>query len=172
MIRLNNLSPQVGSTHYRKRIGRGTGSGQGTTAGKGDKGQKARKGNSKPRVAFEGGQTPLYRRLPKRGFTNFMRRNVFILNVGELEVFDLKGIKEISLETLRSIGKLKGKKHDRLTILGTGDLKRALTFKAHKVSPSAQEKIKTAGGSFEVLPLPKSLADHRKEAAASKKKAS
>ncbi len=165
MIRLNNLSPQVGSSHYRKRIGRGTGSGQGTTAGKGDKGQKARKGNSKPRIAFEGGQTPLYRRIPKRGFKNFMRRDIFTLNVGELDQFDLKGIKEISLETLKSIGKVKGR-YDRLTILGTGEIKLALTFKAHKVSPSAQEKIKKAGGVVEVLPLPKTLDDHRKAAKA------
>ncbi|MBI2712166.1 MAG: 50S ribosomal protein L15 [Bdellovibrio sp.] len=152
MLTLNTIKAQRGATHKRKRLGRGSGSGHGPTAGKGDKGQLQRSGGS-VRPGFEGGQMPLYRRIPKRGFTNFARRDIAILNVGDLEKFDSKLVKEISLETLTAANLIKGR-YDRLTILGTGELKKAWSVKAHKVSPSAEEKIKKAGGSIELLPIP------------------
>ena len=96
---------------------------------------------------------PLYRRIPKRGFTNFARRDIAIMNVGDLERLDLGQMTEVSLETLKDAHLLKGR-YDRLTILGTGELKKSLTVKAHKVSPSAQEKITKAGGKVELLPIP------------------
>lgn len=152
MLTLNTIKAHRGATHKRKRLGRGSGSGHGPTAGKGDKGQLARSGGS-VRPGFEGGQMPLYRRVPKRGFTNFARRDIAILNVGDLERFDAKTLKEVSLESLVAANLVKGR-YDRLTILGTGELKKAWTVKAHKVSSSAQEKIQKAGGSVEILPIP------------------
>jgi large subunit ribosomal protein L15 len=152
MLRLNNIIARPGSTQKRKRLGRGSGSGLGQTAGKGDKGQLARSGGTS-RPGFEGGQMPLYRRIPKRGFTSFTRRAIAIINVADLERLDPKAIKEISLETLGQTRVVKGR-HDRLTVLGTGELTKAFTVKAHKVSPSAQEKIKKAGGTVEILTVP------------------
>lgn len=152
MLTLNTIKAQRGATHKKKRLGRGSGSGHGPTAGKGDKGQLARSGGS-VRPGFEGGQMPLYRRVPKRGFTNFGRRDIAILNVSDLEAFDAKVVQEISLETLTASNLIKGR-YDRLTILGTGELKKAWTVKAHKVTPSAEEKIKKAGGTIELLPIP------------------
>lgn len=150
MLRLNTIKAQPGSTEKRKRLGRGSGSGLGQTSGKGDKGQLARSGGVS-RPGFEGGQMPLYRRIPKRGFKNFARRTNAVINVGE---FDLLGLKEISLESLTEDGKVKGR-YDRLTVLGTGEIKMAVSVKAHRVSPSAQEKITKAGGKVEILPSPK-----------------
>jgi large subunit ribosomal protein L15 len=152
MLRLNNIIPRPGATQKRKRLGRGAGSGLGQTAGKGDKGQLARSGGTS-RPGFEGGQMPLYRRIPKRGFTSFTRRAIAVINVADLERLDPKEIKEISLQTLGELRVVKGR-HDRLTILGTGELTKAFAVKAHKVSPSAQEKIKKAGGTVEILPVP------------------
>jgi len=152
MLKLNTIRAHKGATHKRKRLGRGSGSGHGPTAGKGDKGQLQRSGGS-VRPGFEGGQMPLYRRIPKRGFHNFARRTNAILNVFELEKFDATQLKEVSLETLVSGNLIKGR-YDRLTILGTGELTKAFKVKAHRVSPSAQEKITKAGGSFEILPIP------------------
>lgn len=152
MLKLNNIKAQPGATQKRKRLGRGSGSGLGVTAGKGDKGQLARSGGS-VRPGFEGGQMPLYRRVPKRGFKNFARRTNAILNVCDLERFDTGQLKEISLETLVAANEIKGR-YDRLTILGTGELTKAFTVKAHRVSPSAQEKIAKAGGKVELLPIP------------------
>lgn len=150
MLRLNEIKAQPGANTTRKRVGRGPASG-GPRAGKGNKGQTARKGDN-ARPGFEGGQTPLYRRLPKQGFKNIFRRSVAELNVSELE--KLAGdVKEISLDSLRQTGLVKGR-HDRLAILGTGDLKRAFTVKAHKVTPAAKEKIEKAGGSVELVPIP------------------
>ncbi|OFZ22330.1 MAG: 50S ribosomal protein L15 [Bdellovibrionales bacterium GWB1_55_8] len=151
-MKLNTIRAHKGATHKRKRLGRGSGSGHGPTAGKGDKGQLQRSGGS-VRPGFEGGQMPLYRRIPKRGFHNFARRTNAILNVFELEKFDATQLKEVSLETLVSGNLIKGR-YDRLTILGTGELTKAFKVKAHRVSPSAQEKITKAGGSFEILPIP------------------
>src|SRR6478735_7545299 len=99
MLKLNTIKAQPGATHKRKRLGRGSGSGHGPTAGKGDKGQLARSGGS-VRPGFEGGQMPLYRRVPKRGFTNFARRTIAILNISDLERIDQGQFSEISLETL------------------------------------------------------------------------
>ena len=152
MLRLNTIKSHPGATEKRKRLGRGPGSGLGKTAGKGHKGQLARTGGT-VRAGFEGGQTPLYRRLPKKGFTNIWRRNMMVLNLADFEKTALKGMNDISLETLRG-NRLAKEKHDRLIILGTGEISRALTVKAHRVSESAQEKIKKAGGSVEILSIP------------------
>ena len=152
MLTLNTIKAQPGATHKRKRLGRGSGSGHGPTAGKGDKGQLARSGGS-VRPGFEGGQMPLYRRIPKRGFKNFARRTNAILNLFDLEKLNPSEIKEISLETLSSNRLIKGR-YDRLTILGTGELSKAFVVKAHRVSPAAREKIEKAGGSIELLAIP------------------
>ncbi|MFQ3548513.1 MAG: 50S ribosomal protein L15 [Armatimonadota bacterium] len=147
-MRLNDLSPAPGSTHSKKRVGRGTGSGQGTTAGKGHKGQKARSGGG-VRPGFEGGQTPLYRRLPQKpGFRNVNRIEYAVVNIEDLERFDA-GI-EVTPEVLIKAG-LVGKLKDGIKILGDGEITKALTVKAHKFSKSAEEKIKAAGGTVEVL---------------------
>jgi large subunit ribosomal protein L15 len=148
MLTLNTIPAHPGATHSRKRLGRGAGSGHGGTSGKGHKGQLARSGGVS-RPGFEGGQTPLYRKLPKRGFSNFARRSMAVVNLQSFETF---GSKEISLEALKKTGKLKGR-YDQLTILGTGEVKGAYTVKAHRVSPSAQEKIKKAGGSVEIIEI-------------------
>ncbi len=149
MLKLNTIKAQPGATHKRKRLGRGAGSGHGQTSGKGDKGQLARSGGS-VRPGFEGGQMPLYRRIPKRGFTSFSKRSIATVNVADLARF---GLKEVSLETLVQANLIKGR-FDRLTVLGTGEIKTAVFVKAHKVSSSAQEKISSAGGKFELLPVP------------------
>src|ERR1700746_1488829 len=117
MLKLNTIKAQVGATHRRKRLGRGAGSGHGPTAGKGDKGQLARSGGS-VRPGFEGGQMPLYRRIPKRGFTNIHRRTSAIVNLFDLEKLNPSEFKEISLETLVASNAVKGR-YDRLVILGT-----------------------------------------------------
>src|SRR4029079_16423755 len=116
MLTLNTIKAQPGATHYRKRLGRGSGSGHGPTSGKGDKGQLARSGGS-VRPGFEGGQMPLYRRLPKRGFQNLGRRTNAVLNVQDLEKLNPAEIKEVSLDSLANTALVKGR-HDRLTILG------------------------------------------------------
>ena len=152
MLKLNNISAQPGSTHKRKRLGRGPGSGHGMTSGKGDKGQLARSGGS-VRPGFEGGQMPLYRRVPKRGFKNFARRTIAVVNVCDLQRWADAGLKEVSLAGLVESNFVKGR-YDRLTVLGTGDLKSALKVAAHRCSPSAREKIEKAGGSVELLPIP------------------
>lgn len=149
MLKLNTIKAQPGSVQKRKRLGRGSGSGLGQTAGKGDKGQLARSGGVS-RPGFEGGQMPLYRRIPKRGFKNFHRRTNAILNVSDL---DRLGLKEVSLETLTAENAIKGR-YDRLTILGTGEVKGSFSVKAHRISPAAQEKITKAGGKVELLPIP------------------
>jgi large subunit ribosomal protein L15 len=112
----------------------------------------ARSGGS-VRPGFEGGQMPLYRRVPKRGFKNFARRTNAILNVCDLEKYDAATLKEVSLEALVGANMIKGR-YDRLTILGTGELTKAFVVKAHRISPSAQEKITKAGGKVELLPIP------------------
>lgn len=152
MIQLNTIKKHPGATSARKRLGRGSGSGLGPTAGKGDKGQLARTGGS-VRPGFEGGQMPLYRRIPKRGFTNIHRRTNGIINVGDLNRLDPKVFKEISLETLVAANVLKGR-FDRLTVLATGELKAAFNVKAHRISEAAQAKITKAGGKVELLPIP------------------
>jgi len=163
MLKLNTIKAQAGATHKRKRLGRGSGSGHGPTAGKGDKGQLARSGGS-VRPGFEGGQMPLYRRIPKRGFKNVGRRSIAIMNLCDLERLDNGQLKEISLETLNQAREVKGR-FDRLTILGTGELTKAFHVKAHKVSPSAQEKILKAGGKVEIIPIPGSSKGKKKSTA-------
>jgi large subunit ribosomal protein L15 len=144
---LSNLKPAVGSTKTRKRIGRGAGSGTGKTAGKGHKGQKARSGGSiKP--GFEGGQMPMQRRLPKRGFTPLTKTVYALVNLRDLELFEAGSV--VDLEALTQSG-LVNSIGDGVKILGTGELTKALTVKAHKFSKSALEKIEAAGGKAEVI---------------------
>ena len=152
MLQLNTIRAHAGAKKKRKRLGRGSGSGHGPTAGKGDKGQLARSGGS-VRAGFEGGQMPLYRRIPKRGFKNVGRRTNAILNVLDLEKLDPTRFQEISLNTLVESNVIKGR-YDRLTILGTGELTKAFSVKAHRVSPSAKEKIAKAGGKVVLIKMP------------------
>ena len=149
MLKLNELRPQPGSTSQRKRLGRGSGSGLGPTAGKGDKGQLARSGGTS-RPGFEGGQTPLYRRLPKRGFTNIHARNHAAVNLSDLEAKVPVEIKELNLSVLQELGLAK-RKSERLVILGNGNLTRGFKVSAHRVSESAAKKITDAGGSVQII---------------------
>ena len=144
---LSNLSPAEGSVKSDNfRRVRGHGSGNGKTAGKGHKGQKARSGA--PRPGFEGGQMPLYRRIPKRGFTNRNRLEIVAINVSALERFDAGS--EVSVETLIESGIVKNPK-DGVKILGNGELTKKLTVKANAFSASAKEKIEAVGGTCEVI---------------------
>ena len=146
-MRLHELGPAPGARRTRKRVGRGIGSGLGKTAGKGHKGQKARSGGAKG-PAFEGGQTPLQRRLPKRGFTNKWRREWAIISLARLNAFP-DGT-EVTPELLREKGMVKNLR-DGLKILGNGSLERKLVVKAQAFSASAREKIEAAGGRAEVI---------------------
>ena len=144
---LSNLSPAEGSKHGdRFRRGRGHGSGNGKTAGKGHKGQKARSGA--PRPGFEGGQMPLYRRIPKRGFTNRNTKNIVTLNVSDLERFEAGT--EVTVEVLRESGLVKNS-FDGVKILGNGELTKKLDVKVNAFSASAKEKIEGLGGKAEVI---------------------
>ncbi|MBU6154876.1 MAG: 50S ribosomal protein L15 [Bdellovibrionales bacterium] len=151
MLKLNELKPQTGSSSQRKRLGRGSGSGLGPTAGKGDKGQLQRSGGS-VRPGFEGGQTPLYRRLPKRGFTNIHARNHAAINLSDLETKVPSDVKELNLKVLIELGLAK-KNSERLVILGNGTLTRSFKIQAHRVSESANKKITAAGGSIEIVKI-------------------
>jgi large subunit ribosomal protein L15 len=151
MLKLNELKPQAGSSSQRKRLGRGSGSGLGPTAGKGDKGQLQRSGGS-VRPGFEGGQTPLYRRLPKRGFTNIHARNHVAINLSDLETKVPSDVKELNLKVLIELGLAK-KNSERLVILGNGNLTRSFKIQAHRVSESANKKITAAGGSIEIVKI-------------------
>jgi large subunit ribosomal protein L15 len=144
---IQNLSPASGSTHYRKRVGRGPGSGHGKTAGRGYKGQKSRTGYRHQR-GFEGGQMPLHRRVPKRGFTNIFRVEYEIVNLADLDRFPAG--EKITPETLAAarLSRL----HRPVKILGDGKIGKALTVAAHKFSAGAQAKIEAAGGRCEVIP--------------------
>ena len=146
-MRLHELKPAQGSVVSPKRKGRGIGSGLGKTAGRGHKGQKARSGGG-VRPGFEGGQMPLIRRLPKRGFTNIFARVYSVINVEDLNCFDQDTV--VTPEVLKEWGIVK-KLNDGVKILGKGELTLKLTVKAHKFSKSAQLKIESAGGSTEVL---------------------
>ena len=145
-MKLHELSPAPGSVREVKRIGRGHGSGQGKTAGKGHKGQKARAGRGM-RPGFEGGQMPLQRRLPKRGFTNIFATQYAAVNVEALNAFDDGAV--VDTEALVNAGIVK-KTFDGVKILGNGDLTKKLTVKAAAFSASAKEKIEAAGGVAEV----------------------
>ena len=147
-MKLNELQRNIGATHARKRIGRGPGSGLGKTSGKGQKGQKARSGVSISPV-FEGGQLPLYRRIPKRGFKNAKFRTVYAtVNVEDLNVFEDGTV--VTPALLKDTGLLK-KQLDGVKVLGNGKLEKKLTIQASKFSTSALEKIKEAGSKAEVI---------------------
>ncbi len=146
-MQLHELSAVSGSRKVRKRIGRGHGSGQGKTAGKGHKGQKARSGGG-VRRGFEGGQMPLQRRIPKRGFNNIFAKKVAAVNVEDLNIFD--GGTIVSAKELILSGLIK-RHFDKIKIIGNGDLKKNLTVKAQMFSKSATEKIQAAGGKAEVI---------------------
>lgn len=146
-MKLHELKPAKGTTKAPKRIGRGIGSGTGKTAGKGHKGQKARSGGG-VRPGFEGGQQPLYRRIPKRGFTNIFKKEYVVINVKDLEERFENGA-VVDYESLYEVGLIKTVK-DGVKILGTGELTKALTVQVDKVSQSAAEKIVAAGGKVEV----------------------
>lgn len=145
-MKINDLGPAYGATTTKRRIGRGTGSGLGKTAGKGHKGQKARTGG-KIRRGFEGGQTPLYRRIPKRGFNNHFATEYAIVNLSDLEQFDNGTV--VDLKLLISEGIVR-KELDGLKVLGNGTLTKKLTVVATKFSKTAEEKIQSAGGKIEV----------------------
>ncbi len=144
-MKLEELKPAPGARKKTKRVGRGPGSGSGKTASKGHKGQKARSGGVKG-PGFEGGQMPLQRRLPKRGFTNIFREEYAVVNLRDLVEFT--GV--ITPEMLKERGLIK-KMKSGLKVLGVGELKTALTVRAHKFSKSAMEKIQAAGGKVEVI---------------------
>ncbi len=146
-MRLHDLSPVEGSKKEAKRIGRGHGSGQGKTAGKGHKGQKARAGRGM-RIGFEGGQMPLQRRVPKRGFNNIFAKNIVSVNVGTLEKFDNGTV--VNVEALVAAGIVKNS-FDGVKILGNGNLTKKLTVQVSAYSESAKAKIEAAGGKAEVI---------------------
>jgi large subunit ribosomal protein L15 len=149
-MKLHDLKPARGSRTAPKRVGRGMGSGWGRTAGRGDKGQKSRRGYSR-KPGFEGGQMPLHRRLPKRGFTNIFRRSWAAVNVGRLTGFAAE--RPVTPELLKEKGLLP-RGAELVKILGVGELSAGLTVRAHGFSKSATAKIEAAGGKAEVLPVP------------------
>ena len=146
-MKLNELKANEGARFTSKRIGRGQGSGNGKTAGKGQKGQNSRSGGGVA-IGFEGGQTPFFKRMPKRGFTNFTRREYAVVNLKDLNRFEDGA--EVDFETLKAAGLVK-KQLDGVKILGKGKLEKKLTVKAAKFSESAAKAIEEAGGKVEVL---------------------
>lgn len=146
-MKLHELKAVEGARHSRKRVGRGTGSGHGKTSCKGHKGQNARSGGG-VRPGFEGGQTPLFKRLPKRGFTNVNHKEYAIVNVEDLNVFENDAV--ITIENLQEKGLVK-KVYDGVKVLGNGKLDKKLTVKAKKFSKTAEAAITSAGGSIEVI---------------------
>lgn len=146
-MELNNLKPKKGSRHARKRVGRGQGSGHGKMSSRGEKGQKSRSGYSRM-LGFEGGQMPLHRRVPKRGFTNIFRVEYSVVNVADLEKAFEAGA-TVDTEMLRKAGLIRGRK--RVKVLGNGDIKKKLTVHADKFSDSAKSKIEAAGGTCQEI---------------------
>ncbi len=146
-MKLNELSPARGSRKAAKRLGRGVGSGTGKTAGRGTKGYNSRSGGG-VRPGYEGGQMPLQRRLPKRGFTNIFRKNIAVINIRDLNRFEQGGV--VDADALIQSGLVKGKR-DGVKLLGHGEIKFALNVKVNQISQSAREKIEAAGGKVEVL---------------------
>ncbi|MDP2646751.1 MAG: 50S ribosomal protein L15 [Desulfobacterales bacterium] len=146
-MKLNELSPEKGSRKNRKRVGRGVGSGSGKTAGRGTKGHNSRSGGG-VRPGFEGGQMPIHRRLPKRGFTNIFKRRFQVINIKDLSMFDSGSV--VDEAELRRMGMIKGKKCE-IKLLGNGEIDFPLTVKIHKITKSAQQKIEAGGGNVEVL---------------------
>ena len=146
-MELSNLKPAEGSKHSDAfRRGRGHGSGNGKTAGKGHKGQKARSGA--PRIGFEGGQMPLYRRIPKRGFLNRNTKEIVAINMSKLEVFEDGAT--VTIDAMKEVGIIKNPR-DGVKILGNGELTKKLTVQANAFSASAKEKIESLGGKAEVI---------------------
>jgi len=148
VLSLNNLHPAKGSTHKKKRVGRGPGSGLGKTAGRGHKGQKSRSGYAS-RPGFEGGQMPLQRRLPKRGFTNIFKKEWIEISLAKLDENFSAG-EDITPEILHDRNLIKKAKHD-LVILGNGEVTKALKISAHRFTKTAKEKIEKAGGTATVI---------------------
>lgn len=147
-MKLNELEKNINATHRRKIVGRGRGSGLGKTSGKGHKGQNARSGGG-VRAVFEGGQTPLYRRLPKRGFSNYEFKTTYAtINVSDLNRFDNGTV--VSPALLKEVGLVK-KQLDGIKVLGNGNLEKKLTIQAHKFSKTAVEKIEKSGSKIEVM---------------------
>jgi|SRR5687767_2756887 large subunit ribosomal protein L15 len=146
-MELSNLKPKKGARHAKKRVGRGPGSGHGKTSGRGEKGQKSRSGYSGKR-GFEGGQMPLHRRLPKRGFTNIFKTDYAVVNVSDLERFDNGA--SVDEAMLRQAGLVKGS-HDGVKVLGDGELSKKLNVSATKFSKSAREIIEKAGGTVQEI---------------------
>lgn len=144
---LHELKPNSGATHYKKRVGRGTSSGTGKTSGRGQKGQNSRSGGG-VRLGFEGGQTPLFKRLPKKGFTNPFRKEYAIVNLDTLNGYEADSV--VTPEVLLNDGVI-SKQLNGVKILGKGNLEVKLTVKAHKFSASAKKAIEDAGGSVEVI---------------------
>ena len=147
-ISLNDLHPAKGSTHKKKRVGRGPGSGLGKTAGRGEKGQKSRSGYSS-KIGFEGGQMPLHRRLPKRGFTNIFKKEWIEVNLASLDQH-FQADEEITPELLHERGLIKKARRD-VVVLGTGEISKALRISAHRFTKSARAKIEQAGGAATVI---------------------
>ena len=146
-MKLNELSPPKGSRRPRKRVGRGVGSGKGKTAGRGTKGYNSRSGGG-VRPGFEGGQMPLHRRLPKRGFTNIFKKKIAVINIRDLAKFESGSV--VDEAALVRAGLVKGRR-DGIKLLGHGEIKTPLTIKVNMFSESAREKIIEAGGNIEVL---------------------
>lgn len=144
VLSLNNIHPAPGSTHKKKRVGRGPGSGLGKTSGRGHKGQKSRSGYSS-RPGFEGGQMPLQRRLPKRGFTNIFKKKWLEISLAKIES-NFNAGDEVTPEILHERGLLKKAKHD-IVILGNGELTKSIKISAHRFTKMAKDKIEKAGGS-------------------------
>jgi large subunit ribosomal protein L15 len=146
-MKLNELSPPKGSRRTRKRVGRGAGSGHGTTAGRGTKGQKSRSGGG-VRPGFEGGQMPIHRRLPKRGFTNIFKKNFAVINIRDLSRFEKDSL--VDEAALIHAGLLKGRR-DGVKLLGQGEITYPLKVRFDKISKAARAKIEAAGGQVEGL---------------------
>ncbi len=147
MMKIHDLSPVEGSRKQKKRVGRGPGSGHGKTSCRGHKGQKARSGGSIP-PGFEGGQMPLQRRLPKRGFTNIFKKQYVLINIRDLNRFDPNST--LGIEALKNAGLVKRNK-DGIKLLGDGEISHPVMIKVHKVSKTARDKIEAAGGKVEVI---------------------
>ncbi|HYG80924.1 MAG TPA: 50S ribosomal protein L15 [Pyrinomonadaceae bacterium] len=145
---LDNLRAPKGSTHKKKRVGRGPGTGLGKTAGRGEKGQKSRSGYSS-KIGFEGGQMPLHRRLPKRGFTNIFKKEWIEVSLSSLEEH-FEADAEVTPDVLHERGLIKKAKRD-VVVLGTGEISKALKVSAHRFTKSAREKIERAGGAATVI---------------------
>ncbi len=145
-LSLNNIKAPEGATHKKKRVGRGPGSGLGKTSGRGNKGQKSRSGYSRKR-GFEGGQMPLHRRLPKRGFTNIFKKEWAEVNILDLDRFET----EVTPELLVGAGLIRKSKQGAVVVMGQGEVTKALTVKAHRFTAGAKQKIEAAGGKAEII---------------------